>query len=282
MARLGDRDQGVDVRRGRDRRVVGGARHGPTTQRRHGEVRPLERGVGGHEGVDGVYASRGGAERGGRGGGAFEADFLARAPDEDHRVLELGTIEVAQRQDLRRIPHAVVERAARGARAGEPHVLLGHRHRAAGRDAEGDGGGARAGTDVHTEGRRGVAREGGIAGQEDARHVAARGVDQGGLPLEQRMEEPATGSQRQGAVAQNRVHQEADLVQVRHEDHHRVALAEPDPQVAGAVGVGLHPRRQQPLHRLAHRPLGTGDAVGFDEGRKHRLRLSNSRRVLSG
>jgi len=57
-------------------------------------------------------APRRGAElaRGRR--GAFEANLLARAEEEDHRVLDLRPVEVPQGQNQRRTADAIVERAS--------------------------------------------------------------------------------------------------------------------------------------------------------------------------
>src|SRR5207249_308744 len=56
----------------------------------------------------------------------------------------------------------------------------------------------------------------------------------------------------------------------------------PHPQVAGGVGGGCHPRRQESLHHFPHRALGAGDAVGFDERGENGLGLGDSSRVLGG
>jgi len=105
-------------------------------------------------------------------------------------------------------------------------------------------------------------------------------VHQRRLCLEQRSEKPAARLQLERPVVPDARDGEADFVQVRDEYDDRVALADAHPQVARRIGLGLRPGRQQPLHRLAHRPLGAGDAVGLDERSQDRLRLGHTCAVL--
>src|SRR2546426_786375 len=64
--RGGDLEERADVGGGRDGRVVAPPGDRALADRRHREVRRLQRRIGGDEGVEGVPPPRRGAERGGR------------------------------------------------------------------------------------------------------------------------------------------------------------------------------------------------------------------------
>jgi hypothetical protein len=114
-----------------------------------------------------------------------------------------------------------------------------------------------------------AAREPRVAGQKDARDVGALGVDQRGLALEERQDEPTAVAQPQRTVGVDRVDAEADLIQVRHDHDGTVTLARADPEIARGIGFCADPARKEALHGGSDRRFHARDAIALDELAQH-------------
>src|SRR6202165_3214364 len=93
-------------------------------------------------------------------------------------------------------------------------------------------------------------------------------------------DKPAALGEGGRAVAKYRVHGEADLVHVRHDHDHGIALTDAHPEIPRCVGLRPCPTGHEPLYGFPHRRLGSGNAVRLDELGDDGLGLGNSARVL--
>ncbi len=75
-------------------------------------------------------------------------------------------------------------------------------------------------------------------------------------------------------------HLEPDFIEVCNEDNRRLALAQGDPEVPGAVRLWPGSARQRALNRRAHRCLHPGDAIGLDQRSEHPLHFGDAAWLL--
>ena len=80
---------------------------------------------------------------------------------------------------------------------------------------------------------------------------------------------PPTGVRSSDPSSLMAVIRKPDLVQMRHKDDGRLSLAQGEPEIAGAVGLGPGPPRKQPLDHRTHRLLHAGHAIALHQRREH-------------